>query len=374
MQPSFTPTLDLDLARRRLSALLVDEPPYDPLLDRRIDRLQEAFRSFADSFPLPLWAPGLAVEHEMRSLSEALFPVAWTRALFDRVLKRGCRFVPLLHYTSLHTAPSWPDLLGKLWPQASAADPAPLLRELVACPDRRRDFLFALFLPQHYGAGFDRYPVQLRWLSGWLRENCVRLGGGLRLLDSACGSGEGTYRLAELLLEAGYVGERCEVHGSTVEQFELFAAAHLFFPHDPKRQLACRGRAATLLESPGAPRIEFYLDDVGVCGTRGGYDVVLCNGLLGGPLLHEPKELNAAIGGLAARLAPGGLLLAADKFHAGWRLRVPEALLLASLERHGLTPLVVPMGIAGVKEHYPPSPGGRVYRLGTWVTLVRGHR
>jgi len=350
MEPGLAPALDLDLARQRLSRLLVEDLPDDPAFDRRVDRLQAAFRSYADSLPLPLWAPGLVVDHELRSSSEALFPVAWPRALFDRLLRRSCRFEPLLAHTSLATAPSWPDLLGRLRPQASAADPAPLLRELLGSPDKRRDFLFALFLPQHYGAGFERYPLQSRWLAGWLKENRGLFGGGVRALDSACGSGEGTYRLAELLVEAGLTGERCELHGSTIEQIELFAATHLYFPHDPLRQLACRQRVAPLLERQDAPRLKFYLDDVAGREKRGGYQLLLCNGLLGGPMLNAPKELDAAIRGLADRLVPGGMLLAADRFHAGWRLRVPQAALIESFERHGLAPLEVPEGIAGIKR------------------------
>jgi hypothetical protein len=56
------------------------------------------------------------------------------------------------------------------------------------------------------------------------------------------------------------------------------------------------------------------------------------------------------VGALAARLAPGGVLLAADRFHAGWRLRVPAAALSALMREHGLAPLEVPEGIGAIRE------------------------
>lgn len=346
MDLSFYPTLDPAETLRRLDRLLVPGSLLDAPLEERIDRLSRAFRRFASCYPLPLWAPGLVLDHEMRGLTEALFPMAQLKPVFDLLFRRGCRFSPYLAGTPLHGAASWPDLLSRLHPFPSQADPGALLRELAGDGEKRRRFLFSLFLPRHYGAAFDRYPLQSRWLSGWLGNNFSRLDGRIRALDSACGSGEGTYGVAELIRAAGFGGEGSAVDGSTREPIELFAAAHLFFPHDPEREREYRCKVAPLLGSTDAPVMEFYLDEVGKPGGRERYDLVLCNGLLGGPLLHEPGELARAIGGLASRLAPGGLLLAADRFHAGWRLRVPVKTLAAALREHGLTPLEVPEGLA----------------------------
>jgi len=357
MQLSFTPTLEREEVASRLDRLLVPGSILDAGLEHRIDRLARAFQGCAASYPLPLWAPGLVIDNEMRGLTEALFPMAQARSLIDLTLRRGCRFSPQLSGSYLHTAPTWLDLLHKLRPQLLKADPAPLLRGLAVDPERRRRFLFALLLPHHYGGTFDRYPRQSQWLKGWLSDNLERLKGRMRALDSACGSGEGTYGLAELVLAAGYGGRGSAVHGSTLEPIELFAAAHAFFPHDPEREREYRTRVAPLLfkadagsgAAPHRVAIEFYLDEVGACGARERYDVILCNGLLGGPLLHETVELSQALGALAARLAPGGVLLAADRFHAGWRLRVPAEQLRQLMRQHGLTPLAVPEGVGGVR-------------------------
>jgi len=360
MRLSFTPTLDEERMQRRLDRLLVPGSLLDAELERRIARLARAFRSYAASYPLPLWAPGLVIDNEMRGLTEALLPMSQVRAPFDLLLRRGCRFAPLFSATYLHDAASWLDLLHRFRPQLLRADPAATLLELAVDHERRLRFLFALFLPHHFGGGFDRYPLQSQWIGRWLGENRTRLKGRIRALDSACGSGEGSYGLAELLAAAGFRGEGCAVHGSTLEPIELFAAAHLFFPHDRPREREYRRRAAPLLAGTGGVGMEFYLDDVGSVTRGERYHLVLCNGLLGGPLLHGEGELSRAVGALASRLAPGGVLLAADRFHAGWRLRVPAAKLSALMREHGLTPLQVPEGLAAAKGKgagiSPPGP------------------
>lgn len=349
MRLHYLPTLDKDEACRRLGRLLVDGSLDDPHLLGRIERLARDFRSYAASYPLPLWAPGLVIDNEMRGWTEALFPVAGTAAVFDLLLRRGCHFPPLLAGSYLHSSPSWPDLLQKLRCQVTGCDPAVLLRGLARDPHRRRNFLFALLLPHHFGGGFDRYPLQTRWIGSWLEENRARLAGRVRTLDSACGSGEGTYGLAEAAAQAGYGAAGCRVDGSTIEPIELFAGAHAFFPHDARREQEYRARVAPLLAAQSIP-IGFYLDEVGREGGGGEpYDLVLCNGLLAGPLLHEPDQLAQAIRALALRLAPGGVLLAADRFHAGWRRRIPAASMCELMRQHGLIPLEVPEGIGGSK-------------------------
>jgi hypothetical protein len=349
MELSFTPTLDPAAIGERLDRLLVPGALRSPELSRSMERLAEEFRRYACCYPLPLWAPGLVLTSEMRGLTEALFPLSRVRIVFEQLLNSGCRFTPLLSGSYLHSSASWLDLLQRFRPQLGHADPAATLRELAQDPGKRLRFLFALLLPHHFGGTFDRYPVQSDWLASWLRANAGRLGGRIRALDSACGSGEGCYGLAELIQGAGYRGEGCVVHGSTLEPIELFAAAHAFFPHDPLREGGYRARIAPLLAGDDAVEMEFYLDEVGTLRRGDCYHLILCNGLLGGPLMHEPAGLARSIGALAARLLPGGVLLAADRFHAGWRLKVPAEELRSLMRAHGLVPLEVPEGVAGGK-------------------------
>jgi len=350
MQLSFVPTLDDQEIRRRLDRLLVPGPLGDPSLKRRIDRLARSFADYAGAYPLPFWAPGLILTPEMRGLTEALFPMAQARRLFELLLKKSCRFTPLLAASYLYSSASWLDFLQRHRPQLRQADPAATLRLLARDGEARLRFLSALLLPHHYGGAFDRYPQQSQWLESWLRGHAGRLGGKVRALDSACGSGEGTYGLAESIRAAGLDGEGCLVHGSTLEPIELFAGAHAWFPHDAARAREYRERVAPLLAPDSRVALEFFLEDVGAAAQANAYDVILCNGLLGGPLLHEPDALAQAIRSLAGRLAPGGVLLAADRFHAGWRLKVPAQELCALLRAQGLVPLEVPEGVAGGKR------------------------
>jgi SAM-dependent methyltransferase len=349
MELSFSPTLDRTETLLRLERLLVTGSLYHGTVPERIDRLAAAFERYASFYPLPLWAPGLVLTNEMRGLTEALLPMGEIRSVFELLLRHGCRFDPFLAGTYLYSSSTWLDFLHKLRPQLRQADPGAPLRELAHDFQARLRFLFSLMLPHHFGGGFDRYPLQSEWLKEWLQGNRERLGGRVRALDSACGSGEGTYGVAELVVAAGFDGGSSEVDGSTLEPIELFAAAHAFFPHDPEREGEYRARVAPLLDDCDGVRMGFYLDDVEAESVRGGYDLILCNGLIGGPLLHEEPALRKAVAALAARLAPGGVLLAADRFHEGWRLRVPQATLAGMLRDQGLDPLNLPQGIGGRK-------------------------
>jgi hypothetical protein len=349
-QQCYRPTLDPQLAGERLDRILVPGPIVDPDLERRIIRLEERFRVYAASAPHGLWSPGLVLTNEMRRSAEAYLPLADISRAFHRLLSLSAEYRPVLLPPLFQTAPSWPDVLHALQPLIKDADPARLLRRLTDDGAFRRRLLFALFLPRHYGGGFDRYPAQ----TAFLRSRLDRIGadGPVRCLDAACGCGEGTYELAKLFVAGGFPPERLTVHGSTSEPLELFAAAHCWFPHDPLRQEAFRRRVAPLFEDGTTGSIAFFREDLADDGPWGGdgYRVILCNGFLGGPLLHSHASLDKVIGGLSARLLPGGMLLASDRFHKGWKRGVPGTELQDIMARHGLEPLNVDAGVGGVRE------------------------
>jgi CheR methyltransferase, SAM binding domain len=259
-QPNFHPTLDSDEILMQLHGLLIPGEIDDRNLESRIDLLDERFRGYAASVPFGIWAPGLIISHAMRSLTESLLPVAETRSLFRRLLVLSLTYEPLCRYTDLWSAPTWLDFLESMPPRLTDANPARLLRRLLRDGEFRGRFLFALFLPRRYGGGFGRYPAQ----ADFLRRRLEASGpfGRVRCLDAACGSGEGTYDLAMLLLETGHAPEQLELHGVTLEPLELFAAAHGWFPHDPARQKAFRSRTGRLFEADVARRITFMREDL----------------------------------------------------------------------------------------------------------------
>ena len=346
----YRPTLDPDEIRERLGRLLVPGPLDDRDLESRIARIAERFRVYAACSPHGLWAPGLALTQEMAGIIEMYLPLEEIRCAFNRLFTLSLKFSPFLPASAVHTSTSWLDALHRLQPLVREANPARLLRLLMVDEDYRCRFLFSLFLPHHYGGTFDRYPAQGTLLRNWLTIN--RPEGVVRCLDAACGSGEGGYELAMLLLDKGYAPENLEVYGATVEPLELFAAAHGWFPHDPERQVAYRRRIGRLFADGTAERIVFYREDLieeeGAAGEA--CDIIVCNGLLGGPLLNERKKLAGTVGRLCARLRPGGILLADDRFHGGWKRTTPAEVLGKMLAGNGLTLLTSCEGVAGIKR------------------------
>ncbi len=95
----------------------------------------------------------------------------------------------------------------------------------------------------------------------------------------------------------------------------------------------------------------FFRDDIARLPSRGAppYDVIVCNGLLGGPVLHGVEDLTKAVTALSARLRAGGILLAADRFHGGWRKLTPGWMLMELFRKCGLIATAFGEGVAGEK-------------------------
>ncbi len=334
-----------------LQALLVPGALTDRDLGRRIAGLAERFRIYAAFYPHGLWAPGLVITPEMRNLTETYLPIAEIRRAFSRLFSIALRFEPLPGASLVHRAAGWLDIMHGIQELAGSPNPSSLLMRLLADEELRRVFLFANFMPSCYGGRFCRYPGQKAFLRGWLEKYRRRFEDGLRCLDAACGSGEGTYELALLLYECGFRPDSVEVDGVTLEPFELFAAAHCYFPHDRVRGVAYRKHVNRLFEEGVAERIGFTLANLADPDfTRGrGYDVILCNGLLGGPFIHDWQELRATVQRLAGRLRTGGLLMAANRFHGGWKRTVDDEILRSMLAECGVRVLPVEEGVAGEK-------------------------
>lgn len=346
----YRPNLDPAEIGDRLGRLLVQGRISDNDLEHRIARIGERFRVYSTSAPHGPMAPGHAVSPEMRLSAEVYLPLEEIRRAFNRLLSLSLRYTPILLPALLQNSLCWFDIVQDLHPLVTSLNPAGILRQLMSDGEFRCRVLFSLFLPRHYGGSFNRYPGQAQFLRTWLAK-CRRTG-IIRCLDAACGCGEGTYGLARLLGEGGYAPGKMVVHGATVEPLELFAAAHGWFPHDPARQKAFRAVIAPLVEDAAAERFMFHQEDLIGIDQRdtGRYDLILCNGLLGGPLINSGSELETAVERLCARLRPGGMLLAADRFHGGWKKTVPDERIKELMARHGLEMLTVDEGMAGVQQ------------------------
>ena len=347
----FTPTCDPLTTRVHLHEILLPGVIRDRCLQRHIERLRHRFLKYASFYPYGLWAPGLIVNDEMRTLTETYLPMVEMDVGFRRLFELALRYRPLPSATTAGSAAGWLDFVAQHRSTVSSANPAHLLESLCCNETFRVSFLFEHFLPRRHGGGFNRYPRQLGFLKCHLEQKYRGDGDGIRCLDAACGTGEGTYDLAGLLRDCGIPVARQGINGSTIEPLELFAAAHGFFPHDPARETNFRSVMRSLMDDNVFAEVGFQLEDISFPSGKDAttYDVIVCNGLLGGPALHVEDDVMRTVAALAGRLRPGGILLAADRFHGGWKKNMPSARLMEMVSRCGLNAVIAGEGIAAVK-------------------------
>ena len=324
-----------------------------------IRRLHKLFDIYARTAPTPLPAPGLAVTPEIRAQCEMYLPVSDITAVFSRLYSAALSYPPVFSSTPFHRAMSWADVFAALPPQfQGSANPARLLDSLLDDDELLNLFLFTSFLPRRFYGGMERYPGQRAFVSDWLASR--RTPDILRILDAACGTGEDTYGLAQLLAAQGIRSERVQIEGWTVEPLEIWAATYLRLPHDRHRETLWRKNTETLVAQGFGARIQFRCVDLTLSpwplslttsgeSTTGLFGIILCNGLLGGPIINQRVILERTVGNLARLLAPGGLLLVADHFHGGWKQHCPQSELRAVCEKMGLKTSLAGEGIAGLK-------------------------
>lgn len=319
---SFIPSLDAGAADAELGRLInfdIDAQDFQS----SIRSLDDRFKIYAATCPAPFIAPDLIVTPELRRQSELYLPMAEISRIFCRFYRHSLRYSPILSSTFFHKALSWADLFSVLPERFQfSVNPARLLESLLSDRSRFTEFLLASFMPRRFYGGFRRYPGQFEFIREWL---CTRkYSGALRCLDAACGAGEDTYGLAQLLMEAGYAPAETALEGWTLEPLEVWAAAHRSFPHDRRREAIFRGETSGIFEQGYHHRIRFCGVDLteiqaGIKGEFARFDLILCNGLLGGPIINDVKQMERVAANLSALLAPGGILLAADSFHGGWK-------------------------------------------------------
>lgn len=311
-----------------------------------IRRLNERFQVYAATCPAPLPSPGLVVTPEIRCQSELYLPVAEITLAFQQLYGSALTYPPILPSTPFHHVLSWADVFVALPARFQfSANPAQLLDVLLSDHDLLMEFLFASFLPNRFYGGFRRYPLQRKYIEEWLEGREKKT---LCCLDAACGTGEETYGLAGLLMESGFRTDVIRVEGWTIDPLEVWAAVHGCFPHDRQREALFREETAALFDQGGHTHINFRSANLLEPPQVERFDLILCNGLLGGPIINTQWELQQVVGNLARLLAPGGLLLAADHFHGGWKQKCPQENLRALFEKNGLDAMEAGEGIAGL--------------------------
>lgn len=341
---SLTPSRDSGEGRIRFGHLVSDriDAGFFRSAIRRFDR---RFAVYAQSCPQPLPAPGLVITPEIRCQCERYLPLNEITPAFNHLYRTALNYPPILSSTPFHNALSWADVFSLLPPQFQfSANPARLLEKLLTDRNVLHDFLFASFLPRRFYGNSDRYPLQRAYVRKWLNERETR---SLNCLDAACGIGEETFAMAKVLRENGYQPKNVRIEGWTLEPLEVWCAAHGRFPSDRRRDDVLRSETADLFEHGYATSMTFRCANLlEPCPAgRHSFNLILCNGLLGGPLLCCQDDLQRVVNGLCDLLTPGGLLLAADNFHGGWKRRWSPERVREMFERQGLTSCVAGEGI-----------------------------
>lgn len=262
---------------------------------------QRRYQAYIAACPQPVWTPDLALTPELRYQYERFLPIdEFTRSLvsllLDAVLPHVSWIPECLRRPHFRTiADLWQrlprTLAGRV--QFSVGELLPL-----AC---------ALAAPDHFGTANTRYPEQHRFLQQWLTDS-ISAGQTIYALDYGCGTGQGTRELSRIIA----VHAAVRVVGVTSQPLEAWMATHQRLPHRPDNPYP-------LIAGP-APH--FVVGDVCHFASRQSADLVVCNGLIGGPFVNTDDAWPSLWYTLAGRRHQPGLLLVSDRFHDGHRKAV----------------------------------------------------
>ncbi|GAM09253.1 cheR methyltransferase, SAM binding domain [Geobacter sp. OR-1] len=329
--------------------LFVQGRIVDSDLERRIIRLGKLFATFVSSCRAPCWDEHLVVTNEISRITETYLEFSVIRQALLRLVKLSIRGTvdppPILFKSN-----GWLEFLDMFRARNKNVNPALLVDSLTRNQAERISFLFSLFLPEQFGGSFGRYPGQMHFLDSWVRSQDYSCRPNITCLDAACGSGEGSYELAALLQKCGVEASRISISGVTISPLEVFAAAHAYFPHDSQREAQYRRYIRSIAQSGSWARINFMTGDLKSWEPCEKYQIIICNGIIGGPLLHDNKDIEEVLGRLVTSMHNGGILLAADRFHDGWKRKFPAQELEGLLRKYGLEIMPISEGVAGVSR------------------------
>lgn len=274
------------------------------------DRRQRLFRRYESP---PPWTPGVAVTQEMRVRYEIHMPV---HEYLHDLGKLLTGFVP---------HPSWlPFVLRTVRNDV----PARSLPEPLSIPDvwsqlppwlagrlslRHGELLplaCALADSKRFGSGFGRYPAQMDVIKQWA---AARYGRMLSVLDMGCGTGEGTWEMASAIARSAGCSTRAV--GMTREPLEAWMAASRCIPHWPERGLRYQAFR------PGSQPV-FLAADATVAPLNMAFDLIVINGLAGGPAFNADAQYCRLLDALERCSHRETRLLLANRFHDGCRPRI----------------------------------------------------
>jgi chemotaxis methyl-accepting protein methylase len=348
---NFQSTLDTRIFRSNFGLCFEPGAIVDRDIERRIVNLSQMFKVYMARCHVPVWSKGLVVTDEIVRITENYLDYSTIQRSLLRLVEKSMR-IQSLPPPLLLSVDRWIPLLELMPVLNDFVNPALLLKYLAEDENYRMQFLFAAYLPQQFGGSFNRYPEQMEFLRRWVAAGSLSSTISVNCLDAACGSGEGSYELARMLLESGVDQSRIRITGVTLTPVEVFAAAHAYFPHDVQRKLRYRKFLESMVRGGGnMPHIKFMTGDLNYLELSEKYEIIICNGVLGGPMLHDSKEVENVIRRLSGSLSAGGVLVAADRFHGGWKKKMSNRDMETIIRKCGLDVITVPKGIAGLRSN-----------------------
>lgn len=331
-----TPSLSATQAQASLNCI------YNAHIDNSrfssdIRKLQQMFHTFAAYAPPPWPGRDLKITPEITYQSELWLPLQQIRPFIYKLYRRSLRYPPVYSSTPFSRAASWASLLDTLPDFLNRhTNPAALLSLLLDDDELRKRFIFWSFMPaRFYGNVSLRYPQQWK-IIGQLAPQLREEFGRIDCLDAACGDGEGTYGLARTLLEHMQRGD-FSIEGWTLDPLEVWSAAYATFPHSVEKERLFRAWVEPVYQHKAAQRIRFRQADLLLPEkneTR--FHLIICNGLLGGPIIGEKLQIEQIAERLSSMLLPGGYLIIDDNFHGGWEKKIPAEMIRHIFEERRL--------------------------------------
>lgn len=154
--------------------------------------------------------------------------------------------------------------------------------------------------------------------------------------------------LARLTTQNGFYPENVEIEGWTLEPLEVWSASKQCFPHDPNYEKLFKDEMSDI---GGIANIHFSSIDLTMPSSAKPFDLIICNGLLGGPIIHKQYIIEKIVTNLTSLLTISGILLIADHFHGGWKQHCPQRELQAVLKNNNLCLFETGEGVGGLKLH-----------------------
>jgi predicted O-methyltransferase YrrM len=242
------------------------------------------------------WTPGMIVTPELAARFDTFVP--WQQVA--RSLRRVARaFLPSEEWIPMMLRDGTLETLLDLWQELpeicgrAAPEEDALLEFFCACAD-----------PPRYGTDAGRYPQQLKMLQELNRP--------AKLLDLGCGIGLGTLEMSDALGTASACGV-------TIEPLEVWMAERRTLPHDPRR-------TAHFQRWKHLKNVTFRAADITSYHSDEQYDMIVCNGLVGGRFLNSRKSMETFLDCLEMNVTPEGIFAAANSFHQGNRENVERFL------------------------------------------------